>query len=266
MDEAELLFTEILNCSRLSLYLDGQSPIGKDKSVLVSDVLKRRIRGEPLHYILGKTEFMGLEFKVNREVLIPRQETEILVETVIEIVQSSKFKVHSILDIGTGSGCIAISLAKFLPDVKIDATDVSIGALKVAEVNAKSHDVNINFIHSDLFSSSDLSVCGYGFIVSNPPYIPTSQMHSLQPEIRYEPVIALDGKKDGLDYYRRIINDACRYLKDGGFLMLEIGFNQIRQIERIFQKSGNFEIIEVVKDYNNIDRVVVAKCKNSWIN
>jgi release factor glutamine methyltransferase len=276
MDEAELLFTEILNCDRLSLYLDRKLPLDKQKSGLVSSVLKRRMRGEPLQYILGKTEFMGLEFRVNKEVLIPRQETEILVETVIRKVRESapacpagrslRVMPLRILDIGTGSGCIAISLAKFLPQAEIYAMDISIGALKIAKENARLHDVNINCIHSDLFSSNELLVSGYDYIVSNPPYIPASQILRLQREIKYEPLIALDGKSDGLDYYRRIINDAYRYLKEGGLLILEIGFNQARHIENIFQKSGNFEIIDKVKDYNGIDRMVVARVRNAWIN
>lgn len=263
MTEAELLFTDILNCDRLSLYLNKEIPLDKEKATFISSALERRIKGEPIQYILGKTEFMGLEFKVNRDVFIPRPETEILVETVIRY--SSCVMRHAscinVLDIGTGSGCIAISLTKFLSNVRITATDISQEALKVAKDNAQVHNVinKILFIKSNLFSTYNLTPNTYDLIVNNPPYIPSAEIDNLQPEIKYESRIALDGGVDGLDFYRRIIRDSTRYLKKGGFLAVEMGFGQRYAIENIFQSVGNFEIIEVVKDYNNIERVIIAQ-------
>ncbi len=269
MNEAELLFTDILNCDRLSLYLNRGSVLDKDKSTFVSSVFKRRTRGEPIQYILGKTEFMGFEFRVGPDVLIPRPETEILVETVTQTVarrtpHAARLK---ILDIGTGSGCIAISLAKFLPDAEITATDVSGKAIEVAQYNAKLNNVaeKITFIKSDLFANCELRTTNHDIIVCNPPYIAASEIDNLVPQIKYEPRLALDGGNDGLYFYRRIIDGAPYYLQGGGFLMLEIGFNQKDGIRNIFQKSKNFEIIEVVKDYNDIERVIVAR-NIKWIN
>jgi len=269
MNETELLFTDILNCNHLSLYLNKDIFLDRAKSFLVSGVLKRRIRGEPLQYILGKTEFMGLEFKVTPHVFIPRPETEILVEKTIEIGRSSELGVRSILDIGTGSGCIVVSLAKFLPNVNITAADISPKAIEIARCNALLNNVadKIKFIYSDLFTSYELRLMTYDIIVSNPPYISTAEIEALQPEVKYEPHMALDGGKDGLDFYRRIINKAPRYLRKDGFLIMEMGFNQKDAIKNIFQKTGYFEIIELIKDYNNIDRIIIAKKRErEWIN
>ena len=259
MNEAELLFTDILKCGRPSLYLDKGISLNKAQSSFISDALNRRIQGEPIQYILGKAEFMGLEFKVTPDVLIPRPETEILVEKAIEIVYSSGFMVCSILDVGTGSGCIAVSLAKFIKDAKVTAVDISGPALQIAEQNAISNNVRVNFLESDLFSSCELRAMSYELIVSNPPYIPTQGIGALQPEIKYEPRLALDGGRDGLDFYRRIINNAHIYLKENGLLIMEIGFNQKEAVKNIFKVCGYFEIIDEVKDYNNINRIIIAK-------
>ena len=270
MNEAELLFTEILNCSRISLHLDKNLHWDKNKCALISSVIKRRISGEPLHYILGETEFMGLEFKVNPDVLIPRPETEILVEELIQLVRnfSSGSQNTRVLDLGTGSGCIAVSLAKFLPGLKMHAVDISIKALEVARDNALANNVKINFILSDLFNSPALKPHGYDIIVSNPPYISRAQISDLPAEVKYEPALAWDGGRDGLDFYRRIISEAENYLRKNGFLALEIGFNQIEAIKNIFLSVPNFKIIKVIKDYSQIERVIIAKKTKDtrWIN
>lgn len=258
MNEAELLFTELLNCDRASLYLNRDSILNKEKLFSVSSALKRRIKGEPIQYIIGKTEFMGLEFKVTLDVLIPRPETEILVEAAIKITRLIGEKVR-ILDLGTGSGCIAVSLAKLLPKAKVTATDISPEALKVALENARANNVDIDFFQGDLFGTCNLTPITYDLIISNPPYIRSSEIKKLQPEVQYEPPIALDGGKEGLDFYKRIINDAPRYLKKKGFLILEIGFDQKDDLKKNLQNSGYFEIIEVIKDYNNLDRVIIAQ-------
>jgi release factor glutamine methyltransferase len=259
MNEAELLFTELFNCDRLSLYLNRRSIITKDKLALISRLLQRRIRGQPIQYILGKTEFMGLKFKVAPCVFIPRPETEILIEKTIETVKLLNCQTVKLLDIGTGSGCIAISLSKFLPNAIIDATDISAEALKIAKENADLNRVNINFIQSNLFDTYNLQPNTYDLIISNPPYIISTEIDNLQPEIQYEPRVALDGGKDGLEFYRKIISLSPYYLKNNGLLIMEMGFKQTEAIRNIFKISGKFEILEVAKDYNNIDRVVVAR-------
>ena len=261
MNEAELLFTEVLNCDRASLYLDKDLSFGKDKSLFVSSVLKRRMSGEPIQYILGKAEFMGLTFKVDERVLIPRPETEILVETVLSLIADRGSCKSKILDIGTGSGCIAVSLAKLSSELEITATDVSAEALEVARSNARLNCLSgkIRFIQSDMFTEYEVRCAKYDVIVSNPPYIPSDEIDKLQPEVRCEPGLALDGGNDGLDFYRRIINEAPLYLNRGGLLIVEIGFGQRASLEKIIEKSGIFAIIDVVADYNNIDRVIVIK-------
>ncbi len=283
MNEAELLFTQILNCNLRDLYLDRNRLLDKQNSEFISTVLKRRVAGEPIQYILGKTEFMGLEFKVIPGVFIPRPETEILVETVIKVTRSQssakiwrippKFGEISpvklagtkikILDIGTGSGCIAISLAKLLPNAEVTATDVSSLALEVAKENAKLNNVKINFIKSSLFAALQLQAVAYDLILSNPPYISTSEIKLLQREVRYEPRVALDGGRNGLNFYRRIIKNAPENLAENGYLILEMGFTQRQCIEKIAHTSKGLSVVEIVRDYNNIERVVVLKKNGS---
>jgi len=261
VNEAELVLTHVLNCDRLSLYLNKDRELDKDKSALVSSILKRRLKGQPLQYILVSAEFMGLKFMVDKRSLIPRPETEILVEKAIKISEKlgrSSGKQLEILDIGTGSGCIAVSLAKNIKPCRITAVDISPDALELSRKNADLHQARIEFIQSDLFAS--LSGRRFNLIVSNPPYIPTPDLKGLAREISFEPALALDGGQDGLDYYRRIISQAHRYLKRKGFLLMEMGFGQAGQVENMLKKTGKFEIIEIIRDYNNIERVMV-----SWI-
>ena len=263
MTEAELLFTQILSCDRVSLYLNKKNLLNKRNSSMVSSVLKRRISGEPIQYVLGKTEFMGFEFKVNKDVFIPRPETEILVETARKQLSafSSQLSAKDILDLGTGSGCIAISLAKLLPEAKIDAIDISEKALNIARDNTRIHEVldRLTFIQSDLFDSLAATRKQYSICVSNPPYIANGDLDKLDPAIAYEPRIALEAGEDGLYFYKIIINNVTDYLIPGGLLILELGFNQLNAVRNIFLNSKNFQILEVVKDYNNIDRIIVAK-------
>jgi release factor glutamine methyltransferase len=263
MTESELVFTELLDCSREQLYLNRNCKLSQDYTAFLANALRRRLRAEPIQYILGRIEFMGLQFRLAPDVFIPRPETEILVETVLKY--GLRFTVYSlqleVLDIGTGSGCIAISLAKFLPQSKVTATDISKEALDIARQNAVKNNVEINFIHSNLFMTYDLPLMTYDLIVSNPPYIPANEIDNLQPELSYEPRIALNGGRDGLDFYRRIIKESPLYLKQGGFLILEMGYNQCSAIKELFKSAKRFEIIEVVKDYQDIDRVIVLRSK-----
>jgi len=255
MNETELLFTRALGCDRISLYLNKAKYLNPDEVDFIVSAFKRRINSEPIQYILGKTEFMGLEFKVNEAVLIPRPETERLVEKALEYAKQNK--PGRVLDLGTGSGCIAVSLARYAPELKIDASDISPEALAIAKENAAAHGVGINFIRSDLFSA--LEYKEYGLIVSNPPYLASAQIRELQPELSFEPALALEGGADGLDSYRRIIRQAPGYLQKNGLLIMEIGLGQRKGLEKIFADSGKFEITEIVKDYNNLDRVICAR-------
>lgn len=257
MNEAELLFSQLLGCDRASLYLNRGITLPRDKSNEISAVLKRRIDGEPLQYILGNTEFFGLEFKVNKAVLIPRPETEMLVELAEKYLRELSYP--HILDLGTGSGCIAVSLARLFPGLGIDASDISQEALKIAAENAALHKVKVSFIKSDLFNSRKIKPRHYDLILSNPPYVSKDEIKRLQIEIGREPRRALDGGRDGLDFYRRIIQESPLYLKKKGLLIMEIGFKQDKKIKNIFYKSAKFEIIEVVRDLNNINRAVVAQ-------
>ena len=257
MNEAELVLTHVLNCDRLSLYLNKDIDLGEDKSLLISSILKRRIKGEPVQYILGTTEFMGLEFKVDKRVLIPRPETEILVEAAIEAIKESGITSPEILDLGTGSGCIAISLAKNIPDCKITATDISPEALEVATRNAYLNQVQIEFMRSDLFAA--LGPQRFDLIISNPPYVSTQELNTLAKEISFEPVLALEAGFDGLDFYRRIISQAAGWLKEGGLLVFEVGQNQAGRVRDMLRWREKFDDVSIIKDYNNIQRVVIAK-------
>ena len=258
MNESELLFTELLDCSRDKLYFNREYVITQREAHLLADTLKKRLKGWPIQYILGRQEFMGLELRLTPDVFIPRPETEILIEKAIQIAQGFHAGVKYVLDIGTGSGCIAISLAVILKDAKVSATDISNQALEIAKQNAILNNAEINFSQSNLFPDNKQRN-NYDLVVSNPPYIPTSEINNLQPEVGYEPCIALDGGRDGLDFYRRIVQEAPAHLRRGGFLILEMGFGQYLSIKELFNSVEKFQIIEVVKDYNNIDRVIVAR-------
>lgn len=217
----------------------------------------------PIQYIIGKAEFCGLDFEVDDNVLIPRPETEMLVETVLELVHSPQSTVHSnkILDLCTGSGCIAISLfvrlTQGLTNCIISASDISEAALNVAKRNAQRHGVSgkIRFINSDLF---ERMAGDFNIIVSNPPYIAGREFGGLPEEVLKEPHDALYGGEDGLDFYRRISDDAVRFLEPGGFLVMEIGYGQRPAVTCIIESRG-LSVTDVKKDFNGIDRVVVAK-------
>ena len=206
----------------------------------------------PLQYILGTQEFMGLTFMVNDNVLIPRQDTETLVEQVLkELPEGGRF-----LDLCTGSGCIAISVKTMAPAAEVTASDVSKTAITVAKENARRLNTVIDWEVSDLFTA----VTGtYDLIASNPPYIPTADIETLMPEVRdFEPHLALDGFEDGLHYYRKIVPEAMDYLKDGGALLVEIGCDQAEAVQRIFSEAG-YDEIHIVKDLAGNDRVVKGR-------
>ena len=219
---------------------------------------EQRASGKPLSAIFGFVEFYGLKFNVNKKVLAPRMETEILVEEVIK--EAKKIKKCEVLDIGTGSGAIAISIAKNSL-AKVTALDISKQALEIAEQNAKENQVKLEFVHSDIFKGLKKNR-KFDIIVSNPPYIPSDEIEKLDEEVKkYDPKLALDGGKDGLDFYRRIIVDSNKHLKREGLIFFEIGKGQYVGVKKLLEKNG-FCDIQGIKDYNKIYRVVKAKYGN----
>jgi len=201
---------------------------------------------------------MGLEFKSDRRALIPRPETEILAEAGIAALKRSGQDRPRVLDLGTGSGCIAVSIAKYLPGAEVYAGDISHAALRLAGENAVLNSVNIKFLQGDLFGCLEGIGGKFDLIISNPPYISSMEMGRLDRELSFEPEIALNAGADGLDFYRRIIAPAPEYLNNNGMLMLEVGYNQSAQVKKMFERKY-FKELSYIKDYNNIERVVMAK-------
>lgn len=214
-------------------------------------LLVRRSEHVPLQYLTNEQEFMGFKFKVNENVLIPRQDTEILVEEAVNRLKPSM----RVLDMCTGSGCIAVSLKKLVRDIEVTAADISSKALAVAIENAELNSADIEFIQSDLFEN----VRGkFDIIVSNPPYIPSETVDVLMEEVReHEPRLALDGMSDGLYFYRLIVRESTRFLEDNGFLMLEIGHDQRETVINIMKEAG-FKAVTGIKDLAGLDRVVIG--------
>lgn len=316
--EAEALLAHTLETDRTHLFARFSSLLTAAEQEAFRRKLERRMQREPLAYITGVREFWSLDFRVTPDVLIPRPETELLVETTLRLIaqknaelsslnfsnsiSASSFRVPSplegegqeggnaskvlirhpllspppsrgrraeefashltILDVGTGSGCIAISLAKELPAAEFWAVDVSQMALVVALDNARRHHVDkrIHFLQSDLFSSIHKEIQYFDLIVSNPPYVAHPDLASLQPEIRdWEPREALDGGKDGLDFYRRLVKESPGRLRPGGWLIMELGAGQCSAVMRLLQMQGNFRESFRVRDYAGLERVVVAR-------
>jgi len=259
MNEAELVLTELLGCPRHRLYLEAKLRLSNSHCQQLAAILKRRIQGEPLQYIIGKQDFFGLNFKVEKGVFIPRPETEILVEVVFRYAQAmSRLNTQArLLDIGTGSGCIAVALAYLLPYLDITALDVSQKAIQIARDNADSYGVRIKFVLVDIFRYNPKDL--FDIVVSNPPYIPSRQIKDLQPEIQQEPSLALDGGEDGLRFYRRIFSVSDKLLKPGGVLALEMGLGQLSAIKEILQGYSGYSLKEVVRDYSNIERVIMVE-------
>ena len=225
-----------------------------DELAQIEIAVKKRLMHIPLGYIFSKTNFFGLDFIVTNDVLIPRLDTEILVEKVIDEINSRKGFV-SVLDIGTGSGAIAVTIAKET-DAKVFAVDVSEKALKIANQNAQLNKVNVEFIKSNLFDKiSDLKV---DIIVSNPPYIETAEIDRLMPEVRdNEPILALDGGESGLEFYEKIIDNSINHLNKNGKLFFEIGYNQGESVSNLMKEK--FKNVCVIKDYLGCDRIVVGE-------
>lgn len=279
--EAEMLLEYLFNCTKLDLYIRDFA-VDETIEELYDSLVSRRLNKEPVQYMTGCAEFMGLDFIVTRDVLIPRPETEILVN---EIINSSQFgcfqQSHSnaikyslseatkfpnrevkILDLCTGSGNIAVSLARLMPQAEIVATDISEDALKIAKKNAIRNQAGdrVKFYKGNLFHALVFAKNPkFDIIVCNPPYIKEEDFPFLQKEVREEPEIALNGGKDGLDFYRIIAKDSHRFLEKGGKILLEIGFGQRKAVEDIFLSCSIFDVYKVIKDFSGTERAV-------WIN
>ncbi|NMB01085.1 MAG: peptide chain release factor N(5)-glutamine methyltransferase [Firmicutes bacterium] len=253
--DAELLLGHVLGLDRVSLYLNFDKPLSTQEVDHYRRLIGQRGQRIPVAYITRKREFYSLPFQVSESVLIPRPETEFVVDKVLEVLESDQ--PAEILELGTGSGAISIALACQNPDFKITAVDISPAALQVAEANAKRLEVDnqITFLEGDLFNP----VSGkFAVICSNPPYIKQGELKQLPPEVGVEPSIALDGGPDGLDFYRRILDQAASFLEQPGFVVLEIGWDQGQSVRALGEKAG-FTWLETVVDYAGKDRVVVFK-------
>jgi release factor glutamine methyltransferase len=253
--DAELLLMHLLKRSRAWLIAHNDELLADELSVSYTELLERRRKGEPIQYITGETEFYGLPFLVTPDVLIPRPETEHLVEKVIEM--ASNFVAPRIVDVGTGSGAIAVALAHKLPQASITATDISSRALALAEENAKRNGVAVRFLLGDLLAPVEGE--RFEIIVSNPPYVAMADRDSLDVEVReYEPALALFAGEDGLEIYHRLIPAAFDALTPGGFVVLEIGYGQSTAIADLLTSAG-FECVEFVPDLQGISRVACAR-------
>ncbi|MFW6296860.1 MAG: peptide chain release factor N(5)-glutamine methyltransferase [Desulfosalsimonas sp.] len=259
---AELLLAEVMGVGRIDLYIRHDQPLTEAELASYRKMIRRRVRREPVAYILKSTEFWGLPFSVTPDVLIPRPETEHLVEAALARLPLDTAGSKKIIDLGTGSGAVVVSLAKERPGHIYFAVDRSYPALRVAAKNAEENNVfeQICFFAGNWLEAVDSGKAGFDIILSNPPYIPSDDIGALQPEIsEYEPRTALDGAKDGLEAIRLIVGQAPEYLVQGGFLLMEIGYDQKSAIEEFCRKQGCFRDIEFVKDYGGHYRVAILQ-------
>ncbi|GFE62548.1 peptide chain release factor N(5)-glutamine methyltransferase [Geobacter sp. AOG2] len=255
--EAEWLLCAATGLDRVGLYLNFDKPMSDNELASFRAMVARRARREPLQHILGTQEFYGLEFEVSPDVLVPRHDTEPLIAEAL----AHRPDARSVLDIGTGSGCIAVALARHLPDAAVTATDISTAALAVARRNAERNGAAVEFLAGSLLEP----VAGRRFdlIVSNPPYIPTADIDGLEPEVRdFDPRGALDGGADGLDAYRALVPAAPEYLNPSGWLLVEVGIGQAPAVVELFQKTTDYDQPVTARDPGGIERVVGARRKD----
>ncbi|MEE9420470.1 MAG: peptide chain release factor N(5)-glutamine methyltransferase [Desulfatiglandaceae bacterium] len=268
--DAEVLLAHLLKVDRLNLYLNIEQPLTEKEVSGYRSLIQRRSLREPLQYITGVQEFWSLDFRVNSQVLIPRPETELLVgQALARIRTTAGFQTEGgkMLDLGTGCGAVAISLAKELPEARLWASDISAGALEIARINAERHRVSerIEFRQGDLwepFINHDIT---FDIILSNPPYIASEDYDELPPEVRdYEPRLALDGGKEGMSYIEKIVKGGVDYLKEGGWLILEMAPEQTDEALRLTGQTNGYSERDRIKDYSHRYRVVLArKAKSS---
>lgn len=255
--DARLLLEFACGTDHNTLLAHPEREVSESEAKEYEEFLNRRSKREPLAYIIGKWDFMGLSFAVNKNVLIPEQDTEVLVEEAMRFLEDG----FRILDLCTGSGCIALSLLNYSNNTTAVGTDISEEALSVAKENAKDLSLSERalMVKTDLFPEMDDDGSKFDLIVSNPPYIRSDVIETLAPEVKdYEPRLALDGDADGLVFYRRIIDEAPKYLFSNGYLIMEIGYDQAFEVTELLEKAGCYHDIEVIKDYAGNDRVVRA--------
>jgi release factor glutamine methyltransferase len=258
--EAELLMAHALHTKKINLYSHPEKHISENENQLLKNMLKRRLNREPMAYVLGYQPFHSFNFHVNRHVLIPRPETEVLIQAALEAIHSFGQRPVPLADIGTGSGIIPITLCKLCDKISFHATEISLEALKVAKKNSDYHKVShqIEFLLGNMFEP--LENQKFDIITSNPPYIRSSHIRNLQPEIRFfEPKAALDGGEDGLFFIKTILHTAPKHLNPGGYLIMEFGAGQSIQIQSLLLANGRFKDFAIKKDLNRLDRVLVAK-------
>ncbi|MBU5293104.1 peptide chain release factor N(5)-glutamine methyltransferase [Anaerosalibacter bizertensis] len=262
--ESIIILSYLQNVDKSYIYTHGDKEIPEEIVDKFLNFIEKRKKGYPLSYILKEKEFYGLDFYIEEGVLVPRPDTEILVEWIINKVNNEfKDKPLNVVELGTGSGCIASTLAYYLKNIKVFAVDIDEVALKVANINRDNLNLNdrVSFYKGDLFNGiSSLQLEGkIDIIVSNPPYIPTNAIPELQIEVReYEPKKALDGGEEGLLFYKKIVPESKKYLKSGGILAFEIGYDQGIKVKKLLEKNG-FKDISIIKDFQGLDRVVVGR-------
>lgn len=254
--DAEILLAHVLKCRRLDLYVDAEKVLPLENILRFNELIHLRLKKIPVAYLTGAKEFMGLTFAVNEKVLIPRPETEILTEFVGEFLRSRGG--GNFLDLGAGSGAIFISILKFVKNSRAAVVDISEDALNVAKFNAEKFHVDdrAEFFCGNLFAPLEGKI--FDAIVSNPPYIPTRELETLQEEVQREPRLALDGGADGLNFYRQIISGAKKFLIDGGLLAVEVGLNQSAAVKNLFEREKFFDT-EILKDLAGIERIVAGR-------
>jgi len=250
--EAQLLMAYALGRSRAFVLAEGEKWLSEKEKIKFFSLVQKRGSRYPLAYILGQKSFMGLELKVTPQVLIPRSDTEVLVE---EVLRRFGDEPQRVADVGAGSGAIALALKYYRPSWQVWAVDFSREALEVAEANAKRYNLEVNFEGGELLSPLKGK---FDLIVSNPPYIPTAELKKLQLEVQFEPLIALDGGEDGLRIYRRLIPQAASFLTDKGTLFLEIGSDLTEKIKELFSVS-DWSFYEIIPDYQHRPRVIIAQ-------
>lgn len=258
--DARYLLEWILECDHSYVLLHPEQELSAGQKHRYNEAIEKRAQHFPLQYIIGEQEFMGYNFQVDENVLIPRQDTEILVEEALKRIDerpSDDGQRTTVLDLCCGSGCIGISVKKLRPETDVTLTDLSEAALRIAEKNADALQVDVKLCQGDLFAG--VQGKKYRILLSNPPYIPSRVIDTLMPEVReYEPRLALDGADDGLIFYRRIAKEAMQFLEDEGYVLFEIGFDQAEDVRKILVDAG-FEQIQVRQDYTGLDRVVIGR-------
>ncbi len=252
-----ILMQYVLKIDRNKLIINKNDNVDINKENEYKEYIEKIINGKPIQYITNNQEFMKLNFYVDENVLIPQPDTEILVEEVIKSID--KMENIEILDMCTGSGCIGISLAKNIENTKVTLVDISKEAIEIAKKNAIQNEVEskVTFIKSDMFENVKRK---FDIIVSNPPYIKTDIIQTLDKQVQNEPHIALDGGEDGLNFYKILINEAYKYLKKDGKIFLEIGYDQKQEVESLAKQSKQYKKIETIKDLSQNDRVIILEC------